>query len=130
MTENNRLEVVINGTTIPVMKDSFLINAVKQAGIELPTLCHHKDLTPNGTCRLCTCEIEIRGKKKMVTACNYPIRNNITVETHSDKVKKHRKMLAEMYIGRWPNVPVVKEVAEKCGATDAEKYKSELTDFK
>ncbi len=129
MTDNNRLEVTINGTKIPVMKDSYLLNAVKQAGVEIPTLCHHKDLTPNGTCRLCTCEIEINGKKKMVTACNYPIRNNISVETHSEKVKKHRKTLAEMYLGRWPNVPVIKEVAEKCGASDSEKYKSELTDL-
>lgn len=123
-----KIEITIDGTSVKVLKDSYLIKAVEKAGIKLPTLCHHKDLTPNGTCRLCLCEIETRGRKKLVTACNFPVRDEIKVETNSEKVKKHRKVLAEMYLGRWPNVPVIKEVAELCGVTDGSKFKSELTD--
>jgi aldehyde:ferredoxin oxidoreductase len=123
-----KISITINGKKVEVLKDSYLIDAVKTAEIELPTLCHHKDLTPNGTCRLCMCEIEINGRKKQVTACNYPVRNEIAVETHSEPIKKHRKNLAEMYLGRWPNVPVVNEVAQICGATDKDKFKSDLTD--
>ena len=70
----------------PFRKDSYLLDAVKKAGFTVPTLCHHKDLTPTGTCRLCMCEIEIRGRKKLVTACNYPIRQPITVWTESEPV--------------------------------------------
>ena len=127
-TKSNKIEITIDGKKVSVVKDSYLLAAVQEAGIKVPTLCHHKDLTPNGTCRLCVCEIEVRGKKKLVTSCNYPIRSEISVETDSERVKKHRKMLAEMYLGRWPNVPIIKEVAAKCGATDAERFKSELTD--
>ncbi|MDD3050195.1 MAG: aldehyde ferredoxin oxidoreductase C-terminal domain-containing protein [Candidatus Cloacimonetes bacterium] len=128
MNSGEKIEVIINGKTITVTKDTYLLKAINEAGFSVPTLCHHKDLTPNGSCRLCTVEIEDNGKKKMVTSCNYPIRNKIIVNTATEKVKKHRKLLAEMYLGRWPNVKVIQDIAKICGASDKEKFRSELTD--
>ena len=123
-----KIKIIIDGKETEVVKDTYLLKAMQQLGIHVPTLCHHKDLTPSGTCRLCIVEIEIRGKKKLVTSCNYPVRNEIVVHTQSERVKKHRKLLAEMYLGRWPNVPAIQDIAKRCGATDTEKFKSELTD--
>jgi len=128
MSENKKIEITINGKKITVLKDTFLLKAIMDAGFVVPTLCNHKDLTPNGTCRLCMVEIEERGKKKLVTSCNFPIRSEIVVTTDASKVKQHRKNLAEMYLGRWPEVKAIQDVAKLCGATDSEKYKSELTD--
>jgi len=126
--EPKKIEIIIDDKKVSVVRDSFLLNAIKALDIDIPVLCHHKDLTPNGTCRLCICEIEVRGRKKLVTACNYPVRSEIKVETNSDRVRQHRKVLAEMYLGRWPNVPVIKAVAAKCGVTDGSRFKSDLTD--
>ncbi|MCK4336537.1 MAG: (2Fe-2S)-binding protein, partial [Candidatus Aminicenantes bacterium] len=126
--EPKKIEIIIDDKKVSVVRDSFLLNAIKALDIDIPVLCHHKDLTPNGTCRLCICEIEVRGKKKLVTSCNYPVRSEIKVETNSDRVRQHRKVLAEMYLGRWPNVPIVKAVAAKCGVTDGSRFKSDLTD--
>ncbi|MCK4236122.1 MAG: (2Fe-2S)-binding protein, partial [Candidatus Krumholzibacteria bacterium] len=123
-----KIKIAINGEQTSVARDTYLLGVLQDKGIPVPTLCHHKDLTPYGVCRLCIVEIEERGKKKLVTSCNYPVRSEIKVYTDSERVKKHRKLLAEMYLGRWPNVPVVQEVAAACGATDKEKFKSELTD--
>jgi aldehyde:ferredoxin oxidoreductase len=125
---DNKINITINGKKIAVVKDSFLLKAVQEAGFNIPTLCHHKDLTPSGICRLCTCEVEIKGKKRLVTACNYPVRIELKVETDSDRVKSHRKRLAEMYLGRWPNVPLVKDIAKRCGVTDGSQFRSDLTD--
>ncbi len=124
----NKININIDGKQVEVLKDTYLLKAMNELGIDTPTLCYHKDLTPGGTCRLCTVEVETRGKKKLVTACNFPVRDEIIVSTTSGKVKKHRKNLAEMYLGRWPEVPVIQEVAAKCGAADKERFKSELTD--
>jgi len=124
----DKIKIVIDGKEVEVVKDTYLLKAMQSLKIFVPTLCHHKDLTPSGTCRLCVVEIEVRGKKKLVTSCNYPIRESIKVETQSERVKKHRKLLAEMYLGRWPNVKVIQDIAKRCGATDKEKFKSELTD--
>jgi aldehyde:ferredoxin oxidoreductase len=126
--KTTKIEITINDKKVTVVKDSFLLKAVQDVGIEVPTLCHHKDLTPTGICRLCVCEVEVRGRKRLVTSCNYPVRGEIKVETHSQRVQAHRKILAEMYLGRWPNVPYVQDVARMCGVTDGSRFKSELTD--
>jgi aldehyde:ferredoxin oxidoreductase len=124
---SEKITLTINGSPVSVQKDSYLLTALQREGIDVPTLCHHKDLTPSGTCRLCVCEIEVRGKKKLVTSCNYPVRESITVWTDSEEVKKHRKLLAEMYLGRWPNVPIIKRIAGMCGVTES-RFTSELTE--
>jgi aldehyde:ferredoxin oxidoreductase len=123
-----KIDITINDKQVTVNYDTYLIKALQDIGITVPTLCYHKDLKPSGNCRLCMVEIEDRGKKKLVTSCNYPIRKSITVWTESERVKKQRKLLAEMYLGRWPNVPLIQDVAKRCGATDKNKFRSELTD--
>ena len=52
-----KIEITINGRQTTINRDVFLLDAINNLGIEIPTLCHHKDLTPTGTCRLCVCEI-------------------------------------------------------------------------
>jgi aldehyde:ferredoxin oxidoreductase len=123
-----KIRITINGIEAEVLKGTYLLPVLRDNGVAVPTLCDHKDLTPSGTCRLCVVEVEQRGKKKLVTSCNFPVRGEVAVDTESDRVKQHRKVLAEMYLGRWPNVPLIQDVAAICGATDKEKFKSELTD--
>lgn len=128
-TKTKKVEITINDKkTVSAVKDSFLLGTVRDAGFSIPTLCHHKDLVPTGVCRLCVVEVEVRGRKRLVTSCNYPVRADLKVYTNTERVKKHRKMLAEMYLGRWPNVRLIKEIAKICGAKDKEKFKSDLTD--
>ncbi len=122
-----KITITINGQETKIQKNEFLLNAIQNLGIDIPTLCHHKDLTPAGTCRLCTVAVTVRGKKKLVTACNYPVRDPIEVQTDSPDVLQHRKMLAEMYLGRWPNVPIIQETARACGVTES-RFRSDLTD--
>jgi len=127
---SEKIQITINDKPVTVARDAYLLGAIQEAGISVPTLCHHKDLAPNGTCRLCVVEIEVGGKKKLVTACNYPVRNPIKVQTDSPRVTQHRKVLAEMYLGRWPNVPIIRDLAKRCGVTDGSRFASELTDEK
>jgi aldehyde:ferredoxin oxidoreductase len=122
-----KIKLTVNGVEIVAARDSYLLSAVEMAGFKVPTLCHHKDLVPGGNCRLCVCEVEVRGRKRLVTACNYPIRGEMKVETAAEDVLKHRKVLAEMYLGRWPNVPVIREIAAQCGVTES-RFRSEWTD--
>ncbi len=123
-----KITITVNGKSIEAEKGTYLLKILEDNDISVPTLCHHKDLSPTGTCRMCMVEIQRGDRKKLVTSCNYPVRSEISVETESEKVKAHRKRLAEMYLGRWPNVPVIKDLGKRCGATDKEKYRSELTD--
>ena len=129
-SKTSKIEITINDKKIQVAKDTFLLAAVKEAGFTVPTLCHHKNLTPTGICRLCVCEIETGEEKHLVTSCNYPIRSEIIVHTDSEPVRAHRKTLAAMLLARWPNVGPIKAIAHKCGVTEADAlpFRGELTD--
>ena len=123
----NKVFFAIDGKPAEAKEGSFLLPALKAAGVTVPTLCAHKDLTPYGVCRLCVVEVEQKGKKKLVTSCNYPVRGELKVHTASEAVRKHRRLIAEMYLGRWPNVPLIKEVAKLCGVSSS-RLRSPLTD--
>jgi heterodisulfide reductase subunit A len=105
----------IDGIRVEVVDDTTILKAAEKAGIWIPTMCHSEYFEPYGVCRLCSVEV-IRGKRsRIVTACNYPVRGNITVETNSEKVKWLRKVIMELMISRWPNVKVVRRMAEQLG---------------
>ena len=109
--------VNIDGKKIEVLEDTTILKAAEAAGIWIPSMCYSDLLEPYGVCRLCSVEI-VRGKRsRIVTSCNYPVREGLTVNTNSDKVKWIRKILMELMYSRWPNVPVVKEMAEKLEIT-------------
>ena len=112
------IEVTIDGQPIEVEEETTILEAAQRLGIPIPTLCHHPALEPYGACRLCTVEITYNGRSRLVTACNYPIRWEIAVQTASEKVLKGRKLLAELLLARCPNVPEVQELAASLGVTE------------
>ena len=77
------IQVTIDGRTTLVPQDTTILQAATDLGIEIPTLCHHPALEPYGACRLCTVEVVRDGWSRLVTACNYPIRQEIEVLTAS-----------------------------------------------
>ncbi len=122
-----KIEVTINDKTISVPKGTMLLKAIRESKQAVPVLCQHKDLMPSGSCRLCVCEVEAKGETKMVTSCDYPITEAITVKTESEPVTAQRKMLMELYLGRFPNVKMIKALAKRYGITES-RFTSEITD--
>ncbi len=113
----------IDGQHIEVVEETTILKAAEKAGIWIPTLCHSEYFEPYGVCRLCTVEV-VRGKRsRVVTSCNYPVRDGITVHTNSARVKWIRKVIMELMVSRWPNVRVVRELAEKLGV-EASRFQS------
>jgi heterodisulfide reductase subunit A len=109
------VNVNIDGKTIQVAEDTTILKAAELAGIWIPTMCYSEILEPYGVCRLCSVEV-IRGKRsRIVTSCNYPVREGLVVRTNSEKVMWIRKIIMELMLSRWPNVPVVKEMAVNLG---------------
>jgi len=109
------IKITIDGKEIEVEKYSTILEAANQLGIEIPTLCHHKGIEPYGACRLCTVEVQRRGWSFLTAACIYPIRDSIAVRTDTEKVKRARKVLAELLLARCPTSKVVQEAAKKAG---------------
>lgn len=63
--------ITIDGKKIQVDDGTRILEAAEKAGIEIPTLCHHEDLTPAGTCGMCIVEIE--GDPSYRRACMTPV---------------------------------------------------------
>jgi bidirectional [NiFe] hydrogenase diaphorase subunit len=120
----NMVTLTINGKKVRAEENTTLLEICRERAIPIPTLCYHPDLSSQGSCRLCTVEISENGKTRMVTACNYPARDGIKVETHSRRVLKARRILVELLLARCPQVPFVQNLARELGAKKTP-YKTE-----
>jgi glycine cleavage system H lipoate-binding protein/NAD-dependent dihydropyrimidine dehydrogenase PreA subunit len=116
--------LTINGKKVKAKENSTLLEICQKMSISIPTLCYHPDLTPQGSCRLCTVEVSQKGRSRMVTACNYPVREGINVETHSERTLQARRILIELLLARCPQVPFVQNLARELGV-EKTPYKSE-----
>ena len=86
----------INGQAVSVPEGYTVLQAAREAGIDIPTLCYLKDISATGSCRMCV--VEIVGARALQAACVYPVAEGIEVLTHSPKVKKARKSTLELLL--------------------------------
>ena len=93
-----------------------VLQAAQQAGIHIPTLCHHEKLEAFGGCRLCIVEVEVRGWTNYVVSCLYPVAKDIVVRTRSENIDKIRKVLVEELMAHAPDAPELVRLAEIYGA--------------
>jgi coenzyme F420-reducing hydrogenase beta subunit len=106
----------IDDMEVTVKDGTTVLQAARKVGIDIPTLCYHQALSPIGSCRLCSVEItDKRGRKKIVTSCNYPVEEGLVVSTKSEKVLKTRKMLMELLLARCPKVKKIQDLAHEYG---------------
>jgi len=115
-TEIKEVTLKIDDKEVKAKEGTSILEAAKTMGIDIPTLCYHKALSTFGSCRLCSVEIvDKTGRKRIVTSCNYPVQEGLTVYTKSGKVIKTRKVLLDLLLSRCPKVPKIKELALEYG---------------
>ena len=73
------ITLTIDGKSVSVPKGTNLIEAAKQAGIDIPHYCYHHDLSIAGNCRMC--QVAIKGMPKLEIACNTVVRAGMEVNT-------------------------------------------------
>lgn len=115
------IEVTIDGKPCTCEKGEFILAVARRNDIVIPTLCHHPAVPGRGCCRVCLVEVEERGRKKIVTSCNYPIRSECSVYTQSEKVKRERSMVLAFLAKRAPNSERISEMAEIYDAPKVER---------
>ncbi len=116
MSELTEIVLQIDGQEVKATAGMTVLQAAQQAGITIPTLCHHEKLEAFGGCRLCMVEVEVRGWKNYVVSCLYPVAKDIIVRTRSEKVDKIRKVLVEELMAHAPDAPELVKLAEEYGA--------------
>jgi NADH dehydrogenase/NADH:ubiquinone oxidoreductase subunit G len=112
----SEITLEIDGRKVQAEEGMTILEAARSVGISIPTLCHHDQLEPYGACRICTVEIEARGRTNLVAACLYPVEQGLVVRTRSEKVDKTRKVLLELMLAHAPDAPELQELAREYGA--------------
>ena len=108
----------IDGREVKAKEGMTILEAARTVGINIPTLCYHEKLEPYGACRICTVEIETRGRTRLVAACLYPVEENLVVRTRSEKVIKIRKMLLELMLAHAPEAGALQDLAQEYGVRE------------
>src|SRR5262245_30382899 len=91
--------LTIDGRSVTVAAGRTVLQAAQDAGITIPTLCHHKDLTPVGSCRLCLVEIE--GTAAPAAACTLPAAEGMVVRTETPALAERRRFVLELLLLRY-----------------------------
>jgi len=94
MAEHNI--IVINGNEFSFEPGESILEVAHRNDIDIPTLCHLKNATPTGACRICVVEIE--GARSLVASCAAPAGRNMIVRTESAKVIEARRMVIQLLL--------------------------------
>jgi bidirectional [NiFe] hydrogenase diaphorase subunit len=109
------LNIVIDGKKVKAQEGSTILENVQALKTDIPTLCHHKELTPFGACRLCSVEVKTNGKWQLATSCNTPVESGMEIATSSEAAQESRKTAAQFLYYKYPETQAVKEIAQKLG---------------
>jgi formate dehydrogenase alpha subunit len=92
------INLKIDGVEIQVPKGTMLLEACRQAGADIPTLCYDEDLRLAGSCRMCV--VECKGRPNLLAACVMPAENGMEILTESEDVVEVRKVILELLSAR------------------------------
>ena len=114
-----QITLKIDGQEVTTKEGATILDVAKSMGINIPTLCYHKALSPFGSCRICSVEIiDKRGRSRIVTSCNYPVEEGLVVNTKSEKTLKIRKLLLDLLLAQAPKAQKIKDLAHEYGVEE------------
>jgi len=87
--------ITINGKKVEFTNEKNVLTIIRKAGIDIPTLCYHPELTIFGACRLCTVEDD-RGRT--FASCSEEPRDGMVIYTHTERLRKYRKTIVELLL--------------------------------
>src|SRR5580698_3466188 len=106
----------VDGKKLTAPAGTLLIDACKNAGIEIPAFCYYPNLSVQAACRMCVVRIE--KMPKLQTACTTPVTEGMVVATETDEVKQARKGTIELLLGNHPLDCPVCDAGGECELQD------------
>ena len=94
--EENLVTLTIDGVEVKTKKGTTILEAARQVGIDIPTLCFLKDINEMGDCRMCIVEVE--GRRGFATSCIQTVEEGMVVHTHTPNVLEARHVILDLII--------------------------------
>ena len=113
----DKIAVTVDGRKAEVVAGTTILNAARQMGIAIPTLCHYRGIEPLGACRVCIVEMETPRGPRQVSSCSYPVESGMVVHTDTPAVRDNRKTILELLLAQAPESKKLAEFAAALGVT-------------
>ena len=97
--ELRTVTLTIDGTSVTTPENATIWEAARDAGIEIPILCHDERYDPVGVCRVCAVDI---GQRTLAAACILTVEEGMEVRTATDEVESQRKTLVRLLMADQP----------------------------
>jgi heterodisulfide reductase subunit A2 len=115
ITTSDRVKILVDGRTAEVPRGTTILNAARQMGIAIPTLCNYRGLPPYAACRVCLVELETPRGPKYVASCSHPADDGLVVHTDTEQVRQLRQTMLELLLAQAPQSRELAEFAAKLG---------------
>jgi heterodisulfide reductase subunit A2 len=99
---SGQVQITMDGRTSLVLRGTTLLNAARQMGISIPTLCNYRGLSPYGACRVCLVELETPRGGQLVASCSYPAEDGLVARTETETVRVARQTTLELLLAQAP----------------------------
>lgn len=106
----------LNGKEVEFKPGQTILDAARDRGVEIPTLCHLKGAMPTGACRICV--VEVKGSRTLVSSCSTPVAEGMAVVTDTPRIHQTRKMIVEFMLGSGRHDCMVCEANGNCRLQD------------
>ncbi len=115
-SENNMVELRIDGVRVAVPPGTMILEAAQKAGIRIPTLCNDKRLLPFGACRICV--VQQKGRRGLIPACFNPVRSGMEILTNTPEVIRSRRIQLQLILTSHPLDCPVCDAGGQCRLQD------------
>ena len=106
------MKITIDHLTVDVEGRKSVLDAARESGIYIPSLCDHPRLVPFSGCRLCV--IEVRGRRGVVPACGTYVEDGMVVVTSSPSLQKMRLQILDLILSEHPSACLICREKETC----------------
>jgi len=97
------MRIIIDEKPVEVEPGTTILEAARQNGINIPTLCYHEAFGGQGMCRMCMVEVKNGATTRLVASCTYPISEAIEVRTSTPAIERIRRNIIGLLYRRAPN---------------------------
>ncbi|MCL2052516.1 MAG: NADH-dependent [FeFe] hydrogenase, group A6 [Lachnospiraceae bacterium] len=132
----SKIKIKINNREYEVAPNLTILEACREAAIDIPTLCYMKEINAIGSCRICL--VEVKNARSMPAACVQPISEGMEIFTNTPAVQKSRKANLELILSDHNKDCLscirnqtceLQKMSADLGVSDENRFKGKMNEF-
>ncbi|TFG73256.1 MAG: 2Fe-2S iron-sulfur cluster binding domain-containing protein [Anaerolineales bacterium] len=113
----SEVQITFNGKKVTAQSGQTILEAAQAAGVDIPVLCYHPDLSAWGACRMCM--VEVKGMRGLQSSCTCPVADGMEIETESENAVEVRKFVLELLFSERNHYCMFCQMSGNCELQDA-----------